>query len=207
VTRPASATLSLMTDGPTPGELLLMFEAVAFEYEAFDAMLPEIKEFNIGGSRDQAAHMGNQIRAMLLRKFITKKDSVYLPKVYDPIVTCSSPGFVEVSKKIAATRKSDFANAGKSMSAFVVGVGEQQTSHGEQDIYYDLTYGRLLHADFDRWCRLEKMPDLYPEWALWEAHSPFDFFVKEARLTVTDGRANGSLVVPERTRARQFPTD
>ncbi|WP_148667723.1 hypothetical protein [Arthrobacter sp. Hiyo1] len=102
-----------MTDDPTPGELLLMFETVALEYEAFDAMLPEIKEFNIGGSRDQAAHMGNQIRAMLLRKFITKKDSVYLPKIYDAIVTCSTPAFVEVSKRNAATRKSDFADAGK----------------------------------------------------------------------------------------------
>jgi len=104
-----------------------MFEAVALEYEAFDAMLPKIAEFNIGGSRDQAAHMGNQIRAMLLRKFITKIDSVYLPKVYDAIVTCSTPAFVEVSKRNAATRKSDFVNAGKSTSSFVVGVGEQQT--------------------------------------------------------------------------------
>lgn len=179
-----------------------MFEAVALEYEAFDAMLPEIKEFKIGGSRDQGAHMGNQIRAMLLRKFITKNDSVYLPKVYDAIVACSSLSFVEMAKRNAATRKSDFVDAGKSINSFVVGVGEHQTSHGEQDIYYDLTYGRLLHADFDRWCRLEKMPALYPEWALWEAHGPFDYFVKEARLTVTEGRTNGSLVVPARPRAR-----
>lgn len=182
-----------------------MFESLALEYEAFDEMLPKMTEFRIGVARDPAEHRGNQVRVMLLRKFITKSDTVYLPSVYDAIISCSAQEFVEQTKRNVASAKTDFENARESKTSYVVGFGEDQTAHGEHDIYYDLAYGRLLHADYLRWRRLEQMPDLYMEMALWDAYGPFDHLVKEARVTVTEGRAKGHLSVPERIRPVQFP--
>ncbi|MFC0483884.1 hypothetical protein [Pseudarthrobacter scleromae] len=196
-----------MTNEPSPGELLLMFESLAIEYEAFDDMLPESAQFEFGASRDPATFRSNQLRAMLLRKFITKKDAVYLPKVYDAMVSSAAPEFLENCKLNVATRKADFKRAGQSMTEFGVGHGDEQTIHGEHDIYYDLNYGRLLHADFDRWGRLERMPDLYLELAVWEVHSNYAWLVKEARIVVTEGRSTGRLNVPERSHAPQFPVD
>jgi hypothetical protein len=196
-----------MTNDPTPGDLLLMFETLALEYEAFDEMMPQMTEFRMGVPREPSEHRGNQVRVMLLRKFITQADTVYLPRIYDAILSCSAPEYREQTQKNVASAKTDFANARTSKTSYVVGFDEEQTVYGEHDIYYDLKYGRLLHAEFARWSRLERMPDLYMEMALWDAYGPFDHLVKEARVTVTEGRSKGRLMVPQRIRPIQFPED
>lgn len=144
---------------------------------------------------------------MLLRKFILERENLFLPKVYDAIAACSTEEKRELTEENVTIRKQTFENARISRSSFVIGSGEDQTEHGEHDMFFDLEYGRLLHADFDKWSRLERMPDLYPEWGLWSAYQEFDFLVKEARVTVTEGRSMGWLKVPERSRPVQFPTD
>lgn len=154
-----------MAEGEPPSDAarILLFLDLVEGYRELAEVLPAERKMRIGGAeRDPRDHWNRLLRAFALRKFVAKRDQVWLVKVASSLQLLA-PDFVDagfadgIAERIASSVE-------KGWSAF--GAPDGSHERGSQ-IVFDTLYGQYLHADYDRWQRSKDRPDLFQEMALW----------------------------------------
>jgi hypothetical protein len=126
--------------------ILELFLTTAKEYKRFTEQLPLKKGGHLGEQSDEATYVAIQIRLMLLRKYINKKDSVYLENIIDE----AKDKFSQKIYYLDAIKK-QFIQINELPFEHVLSDGTKL------DLYQsieDAIYGLYLHADQDRILRI-----------------------------------------------------
>lgn len=164
-----------------------LFLALVEDYRELAERLPASTAMTLGGQRDPQDHWHRLLRAFALRKFISKTDSVYLPKV---------------AKSLQALLPEDQQGDGhfeEGMTKIVDELLEGNGAYGTGQerahlIVLDDLYGRYLHGDYDKWQRtMSRGNDLTREVALWEWVTHIEEFVFKLAAELHDLREDGTL--------------
>ncbi|MEB0000526.1 hypothetical protein QN367_15695 [Cryobacterium sp. RTS3] len=167
---------------------LQMFETLAAEFFAIDDALhvPSLKDVT-SASEDSTSHWLQFLRVAMLRKFFAKEDQVELRKVADALRTCrlsDDPGVDDAAKAIEQQFGQFSGDDAKSWKALL-------SSDGSTDAFDDMIYGRLLHADADKFTRTEAMPSVDKHLALFIGVAPLQQAVELSLYNVRICIANG----------------
>lgn len=170
-----------------------LFLALVEDYRELAERLPAAPAMTLGGRRDPQDHWHRLLRAFALRKFISKSDSVYLPKVAKSLQTL-----------LPRDQHGD-SPFEEGMTAIVEELLEGQGAYGTGQerahmIVLDDLYGRYLHGDYDKWQRTKSRVGLIQEVALWEWLTHIEGFVFQLAEELHALRAAGTLPTPSEER-------
>ena len=171
---------------------LQMFETLASEFFAVDRALhfPDLRE-SIADEPEAPAYWLQLMRSMMLRKFYAQKDQVQLPKIAKALRGCSvttDPGLEVAANAI----EQQFAKINDTEAKSWKTLLSSETS----DAFEDMIYGRLLHADSDKFLRTEAMELRDKRLALFIGSAPLQAAVELALFNVGVCIDNGWVAAP-----------
>ncbi|MCG2622696.1 hypothetical protein LVY72_12360 [Arthrobacter sp. I2-34] len=174
---------------PTELDRLKLFLDLAEHYIAVCEQLPLGEAGKVKISlRDEPLSVAFEMRLMLLRKFIDGSN-VDLEKVAKAFGSCYS-GPANMLKENLESYADDIERTLQGEIGFSI-VGMPPTVH--MDYFYNALYGRLMHADWNRWNLLQKRAGFEVRMSLMETYRRLDHFVREAHHSVKSAFDMGEL--------------
>ena len=176
---------------PTEWARLQMFESLAAEFFEVNEAL-HFPGLGDSLSDEQASFYWLQfMRSMMLRKFYAPDDQVQLPRIAKALRLCSitsDPGLEDAAKAIEQ-QFDKFGDADAQSWKTLL-------SSGTSDAFEDMIYGRLLHADSDKFLRTEAMQMRDKRLALFIGGAPLQAAVELALFNVRVCVHNGWVADP-----------
>ncbi|MEZ2388233.1 hypothetical protein AB6813_01570 [bacterium RCC_150] len=128
---------------------MVIFRELAAEFFVANAALedPDEPRASIDSTRGQGVYWLQLFRLMMLRKFVARDDQVQLPKVADALRACNHDGNPDVTQW-AEYIESSFA--GRELATMQATLGALLPEGDKHDPLELMLYGRLLHADADK---------------------------------------------------------
>ena len=175
---------------PSEWARLKMFETLATEFFAVHDVLhfPGLGE---SLEEDSSTYWLQFMRAMMLRKFYASGDQVQLPKVAVALRACgvtTDTGLEDAA--LAIEQQFSKFNDAESQS------WKTLLSSETSDAFEDMIYGRLLHADSDKFLRTEAMQMPDKRLALFIGGAPLQAAVELALYNVRVCLQNGWVQDP-----------
>ncbi|WP_145999323.1 hypothetical protein [Brevibacterium aurantiacum] len=142
---------------PSDDQRIDMFHELARDYLDFVDELGLFGPRKIGRPFTRAENVALSMRTMLERKFITRGEAVHLPAVFKSLRGIASAAEADASaamNEAEATYKDVYTGASAGRKIVVDGAAIEYRRTWEL-----FAYGRLLHADFDKYLELKSLPE------------------------------------------------
>lgn len=177
---------------PNEWARLQMFETLAMEFFAVDNVLhfPGLGQ-SLHDTEDSSAYWLQFVRAMMLRKFYAPDDQVQLPKIAKALRVCSVTKDAGLEDAASAIEQ-QFSTLNDAEAQSWKTLLSSETS----DAFEDMIYGRLLHADSDKFLRTEAMEMADKRLALFIGGAPLQAAVELALYNVRICVQNGWVAYP-----------
>lgn len=146
------------TTEPSDDQRIDMFHELARDYLEFIDELGLFGPRKTGRPFTRAENVAVSMRTMLERKFITRGEAVHLPAVFKSLRDLAAAAEVDASaamNEAEATYKDVYTGASAGRKIVVDGAVIEYRRTWEL-----FAYGRLLHADFDKYLELKALPEI-----------------------------------------------
>lgn len=142
---------------PSDGQRIDMFHELARDYLSFVDELGLFESRVVGRPFTRAENVALSMRTMLERKFITRGETVHLPTVFKSLRALAASAEVDAAAAMdeaEVTYKDVYTGALAGRKIVVAGAAIEYRRTWEL-----FAYGRLLHADFDKYLELKSLPE------------------------------------------------
>ena len=170
-----------MADNPpdTEWDRLVMFEVLATDFQRAHLMVPFPGLEAVMHTNDyKVEYWLSMFQAMLTRKFYAPGSTVRLPAIANALRACGTPGDANVETAAARIEK-EFATR------------YTEPFPPSNAVFEDVLYGRLLHADWDRFVISQGMSYHETHMAVFAAtqplHDAVDFALYEVKRCHIEG--------------------
>lgn len=142
---------------PSDNQLIDMFYDLARDYLSFIDELGLFGSRTVGQPFPRAENIALSVRTMLERKFIERREVVHLPKIFKALRALAASAEVDDSAAMdeaEATYKRVY-NGTEAGRKVVIPGGDIEYRR----IWKLFAYGRLMHADYDKYRELKRLPE------------------------------------------------